>query len=233
MDPSGTGLGNYPEAMAAAQQALYHQEYPDIRYPGVGIWAAAELIEAAVRSGMTETAAAAIDWLTEMTRASGTSWARGVEARARALQSEGHAAERFYQEAIAHFTRCSVRTELARAHLVCGECLRRGGRNQAREHLHTAYDMLHSMGMAAFAERVRHELSATGGTPRKRTPVQRDSPDLTHQEIQVARLARDGFSNPKIGARLFISAKTVAYHLGKVFVKRDISSRKQLEDVLT
>jgi DNA-binding CsgD family transcriptional regulator len=123
---------------------------------------------------------------------------------------------------------------LARAHLVYGEWLRRGGRrSQAREHLRTAYDMLHSMGSAGFAELARQELSATGGTPRKRPPVQRDSPDLTDQEIQVARLARDGFSNPEIGARLFISAKTVAYHLGKVFVKLDISSRTQLEDVLT
>jgi DNA-binding CsgD family transcriptional regulator len=228
------GLGNYPEAMAAAQRALYHQEYPEIRYPGVANWAAAELIEAAVRSGRTETAAAATDWLTEMTRASGTPWARGVEARARALQSAGQAAERFYQEAIAHFTRCSVRTELARAHLVYGEWLRREGRrNEAREHLHTAYDMFHSMGMAGFAERARHELSATGETARKRTPVQGASADLTDQELQIARLARDGFSNNEIGARLFISAKTVSYHLGKVFAKLRISSRRQLEDVLT
>jgi DNA-binding CsgD family transcriptional regulator len=200
----------------------------------VANWAAAELIEAAVRSGRTETAAAATDWLTEMTRASGTPWARGVEARARALQSAGQAAERFYQEAIAHFTRCSVRTELARAHLVYGEWLRREGRrNEAREHLHTAYDMFHSMGMAGFAERARHELSATGETARKRTPVQGASADLTDQELQIARLARDGFSNNEIGARLFISAKTVSYHLGKVFAKLRISSRRQLEDVLT
>jgi DNA-binding CsgD family transcriptional regulator len=228
------GLGDYPQAAKAAQRALHQQEYPDLRYPGVANWAASELIEAAVRSGMTKTAAAATDWLTEMTRASGTSWALGVETRARALQSTGQSAERLYQEAIAHFTRCSVRTELARAQLVYGEWLRREGRrNEARQHLHTAYDMLHSMGMAGFAERARGELSVLGETARRRTPLQGGTTTLTDQELQVARLARDGLSNPEIGARLFISAKTVAYHLGKVFTKLRISSRMQLEEVLT
>jgi ATP/maltotriose-dependent transcriptional regulator MalT len=226
------GAGDYTNAMAAAEQALYHQEYPDIRYPGVANWAAAEHIEAAVRSGRSETALVTLGWLVEMTRASGTEWALGVEARSRALLAEGEEAEGLYQDAITRFGRCRVRTELGRAHLIYGEWLRRERRRiAAREQLRTAYELLESMGMAAFAERAHRELVATGETARKRTVITRTI-ELTPQEVQVARLAREGLSNPEIGNRLFISAKTVKYHLRKVFAKLDITSRSQLEYVL-
>ncbi|OBI53327.1 LuxR family transcriptional regulator [Mycobacterium sp. E796] len=227
------GFGDYPEAMAAAQLALYHQEYPDVRYPGIANWAVAELIEAAVRSGMTETATVAVRWLAEMAAASGTDWALGVEKRSRALISEGENAERLYQSAITHFSSSRVRTELARAHLVYGEWLVRERRRvDAREQLHTALHMLETMGMAAFAERAQRELVAIGTTARKRTAIT-STVELTAQETQIARLARDGLSNPEIGDRLFISAKTVQYHLRKVFAKLDITSRSQLEYVLS
>jgi len=226
------GLGAYPEAMAAAEQALYHQEYPDVRYPGVANWAAAEHIEAAVRNGMPEAAAETLRWLVEMTDASGTDWALGVEARSRALLATGEDAEDMYTEAITRFGRSRVRTELARAHLIFGEWLRRERRRvDAREHLRTAHQMLESIGMAAFAERAYRELLATGETSRKRTAVTR-TPELTAQEVQIARLARGGLSNPEIATRLFISSKTVQYHLRKVFTKLDITSRSQLEYVL-
>ena len=227
------GLGNYPEAMAAAELALYHQEYPDVRYPGIANWAAGELIEAAVRSGKRETAAVAVRWIAEMTGASRTDWALGVETRSRALLAEGEDAERFYQAAIMHFGRSRVGTELARAHLLYGEWLRRERRRvDAREQLRTAHHMLETMGMAAFAERARRELVATGETARKRTAIT-NTVELTAQETQIARLARDGLSNPEIGTRLFISAKTVQYHLRKVFAKLGITSRSQLEYVLS
>jgi DNA-binding CsgD family transcriptional regulator len=226
------GLGNYSEAMAAAKQALYHQEYPDIRYPGVANWAAAEFIEAAVYSGMVETAVETTRWITEMTGASGTAWALGVEARSRALLAEGNDAERHYEEAIAHLAPSRVRTELARTYLLYGEWLsRERRRSDAREYLRTARQMLDEMGMVAFADRAQRELLAIGGAARKRT-VTAGAAELTTHERQVARLARDGLSNPEIGARLFISPKTVQYHLSKVFVKLDITSRSQLVGVL-
>lgn len=226
------GSGNYPEAMAAAQCALYHQEYPDVRYPGVANWAAAEFVEAAVRSGMREKAIETTRWLTEMTRASQTDWALGTETRSQALLAEGEAAERLYQKSIMHLGHSRVRTDLARAHLVYGEWLRRERRHKdARTQLRIAYGMLDVMGMRAFAERARRELQAIGGTVRKRA-VAASGEQLTPQEAQVAGLARDGLSNPEIGARLFISARTVQYHLGKVFAKLAISSRNQLLQVL-
>jgi DNA-binding CsgD family transcriptional regulator/tetratricopeptide (TPR) repeat protein len=226
------GLGNYSEAMAAAKRALYHQEYPEIRYPGVANWAAAELIEAAVYSGMVETAAETTRWITEMTGASGTAWALGVEARSRALVAEGDEAERHYKEAIAHLGSSRVRTELARTYLLYGEWLsRERRRSDARQYLRTARQMLDGMGMVAFADRAQRELLVTGGAARKPT-VTAGTMDLTTHERQVARLARDGLSNPEIGARLFISPKTVQYHLSKVFVKLDITSRSQLDGVL-
>jgi DNA-binding CsgD family transcriptional regulator len=226
------GFGDYPEAMAAAELALYHQEYPDVRYPGIANWAAAELIEAAVHNGMTETATVALRWLSEMTAASGTEWALGVEKRSRALMTEGENAERLYQAAIMHFRRSRVRTELARAHLIYGEWLLGERRRiDAREQLQTAHHMLETMGMAAFAERARRELVAIGATAGKRTAIT-STVELTAQETQIARMARDGLSNPEIGARLFISAKTVQYHLRKVFAKLGITSRSQLDRVL-
>ena len=157
-----------------------------------------------------------------------TEWALGIEARIRALLGDGEAAESCYRESIERLGRTRVRAQLARAHLLYGEWLRRERRRgEAREQLRTAHDMLDAMGMNAFAERARHELQATGETARKRTvgPPR----ELTAQEAQVARLARDGLSNPQIGARLFISSRTVQYHLSKVFTKLGISSRAQLE----
>ena len=164
------GLGRYPEAMHAAQRALYYQEYPGMHYPGIANWAAAELVEAAARSGMTEIAADTYRWIAEMTSASGTNWALGVQARSAALVTEGNAAEGLYQDSIMHLDRSRVRAELARAHLLYGEWLRRQRRRgDAREQLRTAHDMLEAMGMEAFAERARRELRATGETARKRT----------------------------------------------------------------
>jgi DNA-binding CsgD family transcriptional regulator len=223
------GLGRYPEAMRAAQQALHYQEYPDMHYPGIANWAAAELVEAAARSGMGETAADAYRWIAEMTSASGTSWALGVEARSCALVTDGNAAEGLYQDSIMHLGRSRVRAELARAHLLYGEWLRRQRRRtEAREQLRTARGMLEAMGMEAFAERARRELLATGETARKRTAVTAADEVLTAQEAQIARLARDGLSNPEVGARLFLSPRTVQYHLGNVFAKLGITSRSQL-----
>ena len=223
------GLGRYREAMRAAQRALYYQEYPGMRYPGIANWAAAELVEASARSGMTETAADTCRWIAEMTSASGTSWALGVEARSRALVTEGHGAESLYQDSIMHLDRSRVRAELARAHLLYGEWLRRRRRRgDAREQLRTAQDMLEAMGMEAFAERARRELRATGETARKRTAAAAVNQELTAHEAQIARLAREGLSNPEVGARLFLSPRTVQYHLGNVFAKLGITSRSQL-----
>lgn len=226
------GLANYPEAMTAAREALSQQEYPDLRYPGVANWAAAEFVEAAARSGMREEATRATEWITEMTRASRTEWALGVETRCRALLADGESAKLLYEESIAHYGRSRVRTELARTHLIYGEWLRRERRRtEARTQLRLAHGMLDAIGMEAFAERARRELQATGETARKRTAGV-DGEQLTAQETQVARLALDGLSNPEIGARLFISPRTVQYHLRKIFTKLDISSRTQLDRAL-
>jgi ATP/maltotriose-dependent transcriptional regulator MalT len=166
-----------------------------------------------------------------MAGASGTGWALGVEARSHALLAEGEEAEDGYREAIAHLGRTRVRPELARAHLLYGEWLRRERRRrEARAQLSTAHELLEAMGMEAFAERARRELRATGETARKRTVE--TGGQLTGQEAQVAKLARDGFSNPEIATRLFISARTVQYHLSKVFTKLGIKSRSQLDRVL-
>jgi ATP/maltotriose-dependent transcriptional regulator MalT len=160
-----------------------------------------------------------------------TEWTLGLEAGVRALLSDGEAADRMYRESISHLGRTRNGAELARAHLLYGEWPRRERRRgDAREQLRTAHAMLDEMGMHAFADRARRELATTGETARKRTlPT---STKLTAQEAQVARLARDGLSNPEIGARLFISARTVEYHLSKVVAKLAISSRGQLHRVL-
>jgi DNA-binding CsgD family transcriptional regulator len=216
------GLGRYEDALAAAERASGHPE--DL---AVFNWGLAELIVAAVRSGHMERAAAALERLTEITRASGTDWALGIEARSRALLSAGDAAERLYREAIERLGRTRVRVELGRAHLVYGEWLRRERRRvDAREQLRTAHEMFTAMGLEAFAGRAARELLATGERARRRTVETRE--DLTAQQAQVARLARDGLSNHEIGARLFISARTVEYHLHKVFSKLNIRSRAQL-----
>jgi DNA-binding CsgD family transcriptional regulator len=224
------GLGRYAEAREAARQAA---EDPSGLH--VSLWALPELIEAAARSGNMLMADAALLRLAETTQVIGTDLALGMEARSRALVTEGPAADGWYREAIDRLGRTQLRPELARAHLLYGEWLRRQGRRtQAREQLRTAYQMLDEIGMEAFAERARQELAATGEIARKRSAQAAvvASAELTVQEAQVAQLARDGLSNPEIGARLFISSHTVQYHLGKVFTKLGISSRGQLHTVL-
>jgi DNA-binding CsgD family transcriptional regulator len=220
------GLGRYQDALAAAQRAG-----EDAHELVFSTWAAAELIEAAVRSGIPERAAGALERLSDSARASGTDWALGVEACARALLSEGQTADRLYRDAVDRLGRTRLRVELARAHLLYGEWLRRQNRRvDAREQLRIAHEMFVTMGVEGFAERTRRELLATGERARKRitdAPVQ-----LTAREIQIGRLAGDGLSNPEIAARLFMSPRTVEYHLHKVFLKLAISSRNQLHGVL-
>jgi DNA-binding CsgD family transcriptional regulator len=220
------GLRRYDEALAAAQQATSPL---DLIYPN---WALAELIEAAVRVGTPAAATDAYCRLAEMATATASDWALGLEARSRALMTDGEEAGHFYVEAIEHLSRTRIRVELARARLLYGEWLRRERRRiDARDQLRTALEMFEAMGMKGFSERARLELSATGETARKRLVSSQSQ--LTAQEAQVAKLARDGLSNPEIGARLYISPRTVGYHLAKVFTKLDITSRAQLEHVLT
>ena len=218
------GLGRYDEALAAARE-IGPQDLTAEN------WAIGEMIEAAVRAGRPAIAADGLGRLHEITRDGRTGWGLGLAARCAALLSEGDAAESLYREAIERFARTRLRPELARAQLLYGEWLRREGRRvDAREHLRTAQDMLAAMGMEAFAERARKELLATGERARKRTVETRD--DLTAQERQIAQLARDGLSNPEIGARMFLSPRTVEWHLRKVFGKLGIRSRHELAGVL-
>jgi ATP/maltotriose-dependent transcriptional regulator MalT len=194
-------------------------------------WGLSELIESATRTGRTDLATDALNRLARKARASGTDWGLGMAARSRALLSEGDDAEGGFREAIDHLSRTRVRAELARAHLLYGEWLRRANRRvDARGELTVAYETFSAMGIDGFAERTRRELLATGETARRRTVETRD--DLTAQEAQIARLARDGLSNPEIGAQLFISSRTVEWHLRKVFTRLGISSRRQLRGVL-
>jgi DNA-binding CsgD family transcriptional regulator len=220
------GLARYEEAAASARQATSNTfEY------WVSVWALPELVEAAARAGDAELAREALERLAETTQPCGNDLALGIEARSRALLRDGSTAEELHREAIDRLRRTNLRPELARAHLLYGEWLRREGRRvDAREQLRTAHDLLATIGMEAFAERARRELQATGETARKRTAD--TGHELTVQEALIARLAREGLSNPEIGARLFISARTVKYHLGKVFTKLSISSRAQLDQVL-
>ena len=220
------GLGRYQDGLAAAQQAS-----EDVDELVFSMWAAAELIEAATRSGVPGRAAAALRRLSDSTRASGTDWALGIEARSRALLSEGEVAEQLYHEALGRLARTRLRVELARAHLLYGEWLRRENRRiDAREQLRTAHQMLSAVGAGGFAERAARELRATGERVRKRATEA--SAQLTARETQISRLAGDGLSNPEIAAQLFMSPRTVEYHLHKVFTKLDISSRNQLHRVL-
>jgi DNA-binding CsgD family transcriptional regulator len=195
-----------------------------------------EFAEAAARTGDATALQAAVDWMAELTRVTRTGWALGLDARVRALNSEGEVADALYRESIQRLRETPIRTQLARSHLLYGEWLRREGRRvDARSQLRVAHSMLTAMGLAGFAERARRELVATGETVRKRTALTSAAARglLTPQEAEVARLARDGLSNPEIGARLFISSRTVQYHLKKVFSKLEISSRGQLHRVLT
>jgi DNA-binding CsgD family transcriptional regulator len=216
------GLGHYEEALIAARRA---SEYEDVLAYG---FALAELVEAAVRSARPDEATAALERLRERTQATGTAWALGVEARCRALVGDDEDA---YRESIARLAESDAAIELARSRLVYGEWLRRAHRRtDAREQLRAAHEELHRIGADAFAERARRELLATGETARRITADTRDV--LTPQEVQVARLARDGNTNPEIGAQLFISPRTVEYHLHKVFRKLNVSTRKELGTAL-
>jgi DNA-binding CsgD family transcriptional regulator len=219
------GLGRHDAARDAAWPAFERDQL------GYGPFIVTELAEAASRTGDVALVRAALQWLSERTQMTPTEWALGIQARIRALLSDGEDAEPLYRESIARLGRTRVRAELARAHLLYGEWLRRERRRgEAREQLRTAYEMLDALGIGAFAERARRELLATGETARKRTVE--TSGQLTAQEAQVARLARDGLSNPQISARMFISTRTVRYHLTKVFTKLGITSRSQLDRAL-
>jgi DNA-binding CsgD family transcriptional regulator len=220
------GLGRYQDALAAARRAS-----EDPHELVFSTWAAVELIEAAARSGLPEQAANTLERLCEGTRVSGGAWALGVQAYAQALLSDGQNADRLYREAIERLGRTRVRVTLARAHLLYGEWLRRQQRRtDARHQLRIAHQTFVTMGAEGFAERARRELLATGETARKRSVE--TAGGLTPQETQVAELAREALSNAEIGARLFISPRTVEYHLGKVFTKLGINSRIQLQQAL-
>ncbi len=219
------GLGRHEAALAAAERAREH--HPARSYPK----ALVEMVEAAARNGMPDVAAAALEQLSEATAAGGTDWALGIEARSRALLAGGEEADRLYREAIERLGRTRVRSELARAHLLYGEWLRRERRRiDGRAQLRLAHEQFLVMGAEAFAGRAARELQATGGTARRRA----DEPgaQLTAQESQVARLARDGLTNPEIAARLFISSRTVEHHLRNVYAKLDINSRAKLAGAL-
>jgi DNA-binding CsgD family transcriptional regulator len=220
------GLGRYEEAVAAA--VLATGGTPQIF---IAAWALGELVEAATRTGNAELARNALARLGEHTEASDADWALGIHAQSRALLSDGEAAERSYRAAVEHLRRTRLRPHLARAHLLYGEWLRREHRRvDARKQLRAAYDLFEAIGMEAFAARARGELLATGEKVRRRGAVTRD--ELTPQERQIARLARDGLSNPEIGAQLFLSPRTVEWHLRKVFAKLDIRSRHELAQAL-
>lgn len=221
------GIGRYSDAAAAAGQAAEHRAEL-----GLSLWAVPELIEATVRNGEPERAVEALARLTTAANESGTDWALGLAARSRALVSEDSEADPFYRGAISRLSRTRARVDLARAHLVYGEWLRRQRRRlDAREHLRIAHEMFAANGLDGFAERTARELRATGGIPAATAVHQ--APELTAQETQIARMAADGLSNAEIGTRLFISPRTVEYHLRKVYGKLGISSRAGLAQVVS
>jgi DNA-binding CsgD family transcriptional regulator/tetratricopeptide (TPR) repeat protein len=221
-----SGLGRYQAALAAAKQAS--EDSPELVF---SMWASVELVEAAARSGVPDQAASAMQRVSASARASGTDWALGIEARSLALLTEGEDAEREYREALSRLRRTRIRVELGRAHLLYGEWLRRDSRRvDARVQLRAAHQMFAAMGADGFAERAARELRATGERVRKRSS---DPPtQLTAREHQIARLAGEGLSNPQIAAQLFMSSRTVEYHLHKVFTKLAITSRNQLHGAL-
>ncbi|MDQ3821696.1 MAG: LuxR C-terminal-related transcriptional regulator, partial [Actinomycetota bacterium] len=219
------GLGRYEAALTAAQRACEHEDL------GLFAWPLAELVEASARSGSPGVAAAAFGRLEQRTRAGGTDWALGIEAGSRALLSDGGDAEALYREALERLDSSRCAFHRARTQLLYGEWLRREGRRvDAREQLRVAHEMFGGFGAGGFAERARRELLATGETVRTR----RDDAtgELTPQELAIARLAAEGHTNPEIGAQLFLSARTVEWHLRKVFAKLGISSRRQLRAAL-
>jgi DNA-binding CsgD family transcriptional regulator len=219
------GLGRYEEALADAQLAC---ESDDL---GVRGYALVELVEAAVRSGARDAADDALQELEERTLAAGTDWALGILARSRALLSAGDAADALYREAIERLQRSLIVVQLARSHLLYGEWLRRENRpRDARDQLRIAYEMLHGMGADAYADRAHRELRAAGETTRERTFAAHDA--LTPQEAQIARLAIERRTNTEIGSELFISPRTVEYHLSKVFTKLGIRTRRELGQAL-
>jgi ATP/maltotriose-dependent transcriptional regulator MalT len=219
------GLGEYELAFEAAQKAAAADEV------ATSSWALCELVEAAARSGRQEIAHESLDRLRERTSASGTAWAKGTEASASALLQEGASAEHLHREGIEALGQCRMRAHLARARLSYGEWLRLENRRvDAREQLQQAYEIFATMRADGFADRARRELLASGEKVRRRRDDTRD--ELTHQEEQIARLARDGRTNPQIGAELYISPRTVEWHLRKVYTKLGISSRKGLRGAL-
>jgi ATP/maltotriose-dependent transcriptional regulator MalT len=220
------GLGRYEEALAAALEA--GDDTPELF---VSMWSLSELIEAASRTGNVDLAARGLERLEEHTRGSDAEWAMGIQARARALLAGGQAAERLYRESIDQLDRTRLRPEVARTRLLYGEWLRRAKRRvDAREQLRRAHDAFAAMGAQAFAQRARHELMATGAKVRKRLDETRD--ELTPQEEHIARLARHGRTNTQIGAELYLSPRTVEWHLNKVFTKLGITSRLDVHEAL-
>jgi DNA-binding CsgD family transcriptional regulator len=221
--------GQYDEAYAMA--ALAGDDTPELF---VSAWALSEQVEAAVRSGNDRGAAEALGRLQERTRGTDKPWGLGLEARSRGLVGDGPSAEAAYREAVEQLRRTRLRPDLARAHLIYGEWLRRQARRaEARTQLRAAYDMFFTIGMEGFAERARRELQATGETVRKRSAEAATNDQLTAQERQIALMALDGLTNAEIGARLFLSTRTIEWHMGKVFAKLSISSRRQLREALS
>jgi DNA-binding NarL/FixJ family response regulator len=221
------GLGRYDRALASAQRAA--EETPQLQFSS---WASIELIEAAARAGKPDVAAGALEQVIAATAPCSTDWGRGIQARCEAILSQGERAERLHREAIERLARTRRRPDLARAHLLYGEWLRRANRRvDARVQLRAAHDQFVSIGMEGFGERARGELLATGEKVRARTVATRDV--LTAQEGLIARLAREGLSNSDIGARLFLSPRTVEWHLRNAFMKLGIHSRRELTHVLS
>ncbi|MEU8793657.1 AAA family ATPase [Streptomyces sp. NPDC048643] len=220
------GLGRYDSALSAATDAC---SYEDL---GIYGWGLVELIEAATHSGDRDAAAAALDKLTERTRISGTEWAQGAEAFSRAMLSDDEETDQLYQKAIKHLGECRVVVHLARARLLYGEWLRRHmRRKESRNELLSAYQTFSKIGAEGFAERAHRELLATGETARKRTVA--TTTDFTSQETQIAKLAQSGYTNREIADYLFISPRTVEWHLSNIFAKLGVSSRRQLRSALS
>jgi DNA-binding CsgD family transcriptional regulator len=217
------GLGRYDIAVHAAREVFDHDVVA-----GYQMMVVSELAEAASRTGDTDLVVAAANRMSDRARATPTAWALGIEARLRAMLG-GVDPDALLLTPTQQLDRAGLRLELARGHLLYGEWLRRTGRRvNAREQLRTAHDMLSAMGVAGFAERARRELALVGDKALRRNVETTD--ELTTQEFHIARLAQEGLSNSEIGTRLFLSPRTVEWHLGKVFTKLGMSSRKQLRD---